>query len=89
MKEKQVLDTDKLKLSPGDITNEVGDKMDEKTESNKYADNQFFGNWISYKTTHSIMINGTTKDSVPNMMERIQLTKAWEITPIPQILRKQ
>lgn len=71
MKEKQVLDTDKLKLTPSDTSNEVGNKMKEKTEDNKYADNQFFGPWQSYKVTHMISINGTTKDSVPNMMERI------------------
>jgi hypothetical protein len=34
------------------------------------------------------MINGSTKESVPNMMERLQLVKPWEITPIPQKLRK-
>lgn len=71
MKEKQVLDTDNLKLSPSDTGNNVGDEMKAKTEDNRYGDNQFFGGWISYKTTHTIMINGTTKDSVPNMMERI------------------
>lgn len=71
MKEKQVLNTDQLKLSPSDSTNDAGSKMKEKTEPNRYGDNQFFGGWISYKTTHSIMINGTTKDAVPNMMERI------------------
>lgn len=88
MKEKQVLDTDKLNLIPSDTTNEVGNKMKEKTEDNKYADNQFFGGWVSFKTTHTIMINGTTKDSVPNMMERIQLVKPWEISPVPNVLRK-
>ena len=36
MKEKQVLDTDKLKLNPSDTTNEVGNEMKEKTEDNKY-----------------------------------------------------
>ena len=71
MKEKQVLDTDKLKLSPSDTINEVGKKMDEKTEDNRYGDNQFFGPWQSFKVTHAISINGTTKDSVPNMHERI------------------
>lgn len=88
MKEKQVLDTDKLKLTSSDTTNEVGNKMKEKTEANKYADNQFFGSWVSFKTTHSITINGTTKDSVPNMFERIQLVKPWEISPVPHVLRK-
>ena len=88
MKEKQVLDTDKLKLTPSDTTNEVGNKMKEKTEDNKYGDNQYFGPWTSYKTTHTITINGTTKDAVPNMFERIQLVKPWEISPVPQILRK-
>ena len=71
MKEKQVLDTDKLKLSPSDSSNNAGDQMEEKTEDNKYADNQFFGPWQSFKVTHAISINGTTKDSVPNMHERI------------------
>ena len=60
----------------------------EKTEDNKYADNQFFGPWVSFKTTHSISINGTPKDTVPNMIEKIQLTKPWEISPVPSVLRK-
>jgi hypothetical protein len=88
MKEKQVLDTDKLKLSPSDSSNNAGDEMKEKTEDNKYADNQFFGPWVSFKTTHSISINGTPKDTVPNMIEKIQLTKPWEISPVPSVLRK-
>ena len=63
-------------------------EIKEKTEDNKYADNQFFGPWVSFKTTHTISINGTTKDSVPNMMEKIQLVKPWEISPVPHVLRK-
>ena len=88
MKEKQVLDTDKIGKVDEPVDTNSKKEEEAKTEDNKYADNQFFGGWISYKTTHTIMINGTTKDSVPNMMERIQLTKPWEICPVPSILRK-
>ena len=70
MKEKQVLDTDKLRLN-GEESDEPGSQSDAKTEDNKYGDNQFFGPWQSFKVTHAISINGTTKDSVPNMHERI------------------
>lgn len=86
-KDKQVLDTDKLKPdTPIDTTKHK--EIKEKTEGNEYADNQFFGPWYSYKTTHTITFNGTTKDCVPNMVERLQLVKCWEITPIPKKLRK-
>jgi hypothetical protein len=87
MKEKQVLDTDKLKLE-GSESDDPGSASEARTEGNKYGDNQFFGGWVSFKTTHTISINGTTKDSVPNMFEKIQLVKPWEITPIPTVLRK-
>ena len=87
MKEKQVLDTDKLKPDEP-VDNTSTSEMKEKTEDNKYADNQFFGPWYTFKTTHTIMINGTSKDSVPQMAERLQLVKPWEITPIPQEIKK-
>lgn len=63
MKEKQTIDTDNMKPKPGE--DEAGKESKERTEPNEFGDNQFFGPWFSYKTTHSIMINGTTKDSVP------------------------
>ena len=71
MKEKQVLDTDQIKKIDEPVDSEAKKEIKEKTEDNKYGDNQFFGSWVSFKTTHTIMINGTTKDSVPNMMEKI------------------
>lgn len=87
MKDKQVLNTDDLDPdTPVDSNKKTTIKP--KTEPNEFADNQFFGPWYSYKTTHIINIAGTTKDSVPQMMERIQLIKPWEITPIPHKLRK-
>lgn len=89
MKEKQVLDTDNMKpVEPVDSENLTKEDKP-KTEANDFGDNQFFGPWYTYKTTHTIMINGTSKgDSVPQMMERLQLVKPWEIAPVPQKLRK-
>lgn len=87
MKEKEVIDTDDMKPDEPVDSNSTKE-IDPKTEKNEYGDNQFFGPWYTYKTTHTIMINGTTKDTVPQMMERLQLVKPWEITPIPQKLRK-
>ena len=63
MKEKQVLDTDNME--PGKVDNSPGGKEKPKTVPNKFGDNQFFGPWYTYKTTHSIMIHGTPKESVP------------------------
>ena len=63
MKEKQVVDTDNLKPDPVNSDNKT--EIKEKTEQNKGADNQFFGAWYTFKTTHSIIINGTPKDSIP------------------------
>ena len=81
MKEKQVLDTDNM--TPNGKSN-AGDSNKPNTVGNEYGDNQFFGPWLTYKTTHAIMINGTTKgDSVPQMMETLQLVKPFEITPVP------
>lgn len=87
MKEKQILDTDNLKLDEP-VDSESKKPIEPKTVANEYTDNQFFGPWISFKTTHTITINGTPKDSIPNMVERIQLVKPWEITPIPDKLKK-
>jgi hypothetical protein len=87
MKEKEVINTDDMKPDEPVDSNSTKE-IDPKTEKNEYGDNQFFGPWYTYKTTHTIMINGTTKDTVPQMMERLQLVKPWEITPIPQKLRK-
>lgn len=87
MKDVQVLDTDNMKpKEPVDSSKK--ETQEPSTEANQFADNQFFGPWYTYKTTHTIVINGTTKDSVPNMVERLQLVKCWEITPVPQELRK-
>lgn len=87
MKEKQIADTDDMKpKTPVDSNDHK--EVDEKTEANEYADNQFFGPWYTYKTTHTIMFNGTDKNGSPSMVERLQLIKPWEITPIPQVLRK-
>ena len=61
---------------------------DEHTEDNPFTDNQFFGTWYSYKVTHSITINGTPKDSVPYMFEKIQLVKPFEIYPVNQKIKK-
>ena len=81
MKEKQVLDTDNM--TP-DNNSDKGESSKPKTKPNEYGDNQYFGPWITYKTTHAIMINGTTKgDSVPQMMETLQMVKPFEITPVP------
>ena len=88
MKDKQVLDTDNMEPDKP-VDSEPGKESEPKTEGNKYGDNQFFGPWITYKTTHAIMINGTSKgDSVPQMMETLQLVKPFEITPVPEKLRK-
>lgn len=86
MKEKQVIDTDNLKAEPQDSSSHSESK--EKTVDNKYSDNQYFGCWYSYKTTHSIIINGTPKQTVPQMYERIQLVKPFEITPVPKDIKK-
>ena len=88
MKEKQVLDTDKIGKVDEPVDTNSKKEEEAKTEDNKYADNQYFGPWVSFKTTHAISINGTTKDAVPSMHERIQLVKPWEISPVPHILRK-
>ena len=83
MKEKQILDTDNMKPNePVDSKNKEPEKP--ATESNPFTDNQFFGGWYSFKTTHTIMIaDSPKKDSVPYMFERIQLTKPFEIAPVP------
>ena len=87
MQEKKVIDTDKIKeVEPVDSNDKK--EIKPKTEDNKFSDNQFFGPWFTFKTTHTIVINGTPKDSVPQMVERLQLIKPWEITPVPQVLRK-
>lgn len=86
MKEKQVVDTDNLKPDP--VNSENKSEIKEKTEPNKGADNQFFGAWYTFKTTHSIMINDTPKSSVPQMIERLQLIKPFEITPVPKKIKK-
>ena len=70
MKEKQVLDTDNMKPDEPVDSNSKSE-IAAKTVANQFGDNQFFGAWISFKTTHTISINGTTKDSSPNMFERI------------------
>ena len=81
-----MLDTDNM--TPNGKSN-AGDSSKPNTVGNEYGDNQFFGPWLTYKTTHAIMINGTTKgDSVPQMMETLQLVKPFEITPVPEKLRK-
>ena len=86
MKPREYLDTDDMKVEKVDSNDKK--EIEPKTDADENTDNQFFGVWYSFKTTHTIMINGTTKDSVPNMVERIQLTKPFEITPIPQKMRK-
>lgn len=63
MKEKQIVDTDNLTQEP--IDTESHEEIKEKTVANKATDNQFFGNWYTFKTTHSIIINGSSKDNVP------------------------
>ena len=86
MKDKEVIDTDDLKPKPVDSENK--DEIKPKVEQNKFADNQFFGPWYTYKTTHTISINGTQKDSVPDMKERLQLVKPWEIVPVNKKIKK-
>lgn len=88
MKDKQILNTDDMKPDePVDSNNKK--PIEEKTESNPYTDNQFFGPWYTYKTTHCIMINNSPKnDTVPQMFERLQMVKPWEIAPVPAILKK-
>lgn len=82
MQNKKILDTDDLKVDSEKT--EPGNESKPKTEDNPFTDNQFFGGWISFKTTHVIMINQSPmKDSVPYMFERIQLTKPFEIAPVP------
>ena len=83
MKDKQILDTDRLK--PNEPI-DSDDKEPEKpaTESNPFTDNQFFGGWITFKTTHTIMIaDSNMPDTVPRMFERLQLVKPFEIAPVP------
>lgn len=87
MKEPEYLNTDEIKKILK-VDDKQGKKEDPKTEELKYADNQFFGCWYSYKTTHIININGTTKDSVPQMIERIQMVKPFEIFPVDNSLKK-
>ena len=87
MKEKQFLDTQNMDPE-GQKKEDTREELDAKTKENKFGDNQFFGPWFSYKTTHVIMINGSPKDFVPQMVERIQFVRCWEITPIPKVLRK-
>jgi hypothetical protein len=87
MKEKQFLDTQNMDPE-GQKKEDTREELDAKTKETKYGDNQFFGPWFSYKTTHVIMINGSPKDFVPQMVERIQFVRCWEITPIPKVLRK-
>ena len=82
MVEKQVLDTNNMKPDEP-VDSNSPKEIKPKTQPNVGGDNQFFGPWYTYKTTHSIIINGTTKDSVPNMFERLQLVKPWEIAPVP------
>ena len=86
MKDKQILDTDNMKVDPVDSENKS--EIKEKTVPNKFSDNQFFGPWYSCKVTHTIIINGTSKDSVPNMFERIQFVRPFEITPVPKKIKK-
>lgn len=64
MKEKQVVDTDKLRL---DKTVDSDDKkpIDPRTQGNEFGDNQFFGPWYTYKTTHAIVINGSPNIDTP------------------------
>lgn len=87
MKEKQVVDTDNLKIDEP-VDQQDSSEKEPKTEPNKFSDNQFFGAWYSYRVTHTISIYGTSKDNVPSMVERILLTRPFEITPIPQELKK-
>ena len=82
MVEKQVLDTNNLKPDEP-VDSNSPKEIKSKTQPNAGGDNQFFGPWYTYKTTHSIIINGTTKDSIPNMFERLQMVKPWEIAPVP------
>jgi hypothetical protein len=86
MTEKQILDTDDLKAKPVDSSKHT--EIEDHTTDNPNTDNQFFGPWYSYKTTHTISIAGTKKIDVPTMIERIQLVKCWEIAPIPKKIRK-
>lgn len=86
MKEKQIVNTDALKPDP--VDSDKKKEIKAKTEDNKDCDNQFFGPWYTYKTTHTIIINGTDKDSVPKMVERLQMVKPQEITPVPKTIKK-
>jgi hypothetical protein len=85
MKEKQYLDTDNLSLEQQD--QDLGEQDEPKTKPNDFSDNQFFGPWFTYTTTHSITISGTMVDGAPTMVERLQMVKPWEITLVPQKLR--
>ena len=85
MKEKQYLDTDNLSLEQQD--QDLGEQNEPKTKPNDFSDNQFFGPWFTYTTTHSITISGTMVDGAPTMVERLQMVKPWEITLVPQKLR--
>ena len=64
MKEKEAIDTDNMKPDEP-VKNQDPEEVKPKTEPNKFGDNQFFGPWYTYKTTHTIVINGTPKDNVP------------------------
>ena len=86
MKEKQYLDTSNLKLTEDD--SEMGDTIEPRTKPNDFSDNQFFGPWFTYMTTHSITISGTVTEGSPTMVEKLYLIKPWMITLVPQKLRK-
>ena len=86
MVEKQILDTDALKV--GNVDSKNGKEDDARAKKNEGADNQFLGGWYSYRTTHSIMISGTTNVEAPTMVEKIQLVKPFEITPVPKEIKK-
>lgn len=87
MKDNEIIDVNNIKKAdPGDPDSHKESK--EKTVENKYADNQFFGPWYTYKTTHTITINGTDKDSAPQMIERLQMVKPFEICPVPDVIKK-
>lgn len=85
-KEKQIVDTDNMKATPADSNS--SQEVKPKTEDNKGTDNQFFGPWYTYKTTHTISINGNPKGFVPNMVEVLYLMKPFEINPVPKSIKK-
>ena len=69
MKEHEYLDVENMK--PDSIDSNDKSTIKSKTKPNKFGDNQFFGPWFSYKTTHVIIINNTEKESVPQMYEQV------------------